>query len=68
MTGMLSTVYDYNQVDFEAKADDLARYKRFMWNASFGNGTCSGVLGASYRGFDAGDAAKVARWSGLPCT
>jgi len=68
MENMLSTVLDHKAVDDAVKLDDLERYKQWIWTEGFRNGSCSKVLGATYHGFDISDAAKVANWSGLPCT
>ena len=65
---MLGTVYNKTEVDHAVKADDLERYKRWVWNDGFRNGSCVATFSKSMRGFDAGDAAKVAQWSGLPCS
>ena len=67
MRAMLDSLYNHTQVDRDAKADDVARYRRWVWNSSFAHGGCMAVLAQAYHGFDAADAAKIATWSGAPC-
>ena len=67
MTSMLDSVYDHAQVDRDVKADDLARYKRWVWHPGFASGGCTAALSSVYQGFDAADASKVEKWSGVPC-
>ena len=65
---LLDATFDWRGADARAQASNARDYARWVWNATFTRGGCSALLATVYDGFDAADAARVAEWSGLPCS